>query len=174
MAKNPGSKVASAEKPGETLARPDGSAETVTVACKMPNGMLLQLCEPMEIQQPVLGGGMKTVTEYKPMGQIVKIHGPAVPFGAERPCRVVMGYALTEGVDKAFFDAWLEQHAQDHSVVNKIIFAHTSAEYVRDFAKDHRTVTSGLEPLKTENDPRAKVGAKINPADEMAGRTQAA
>lgn len=37
--------------------------------------------------------------------------------------RRVFGYALTEGVDKNFWDTWLEQNKDAAYVVGKLVFA---------------------------------------------------
>ncbi len=140
-------KKAKIEKPGESVVKRTSKA-TVTVACKMPNGMILQLCKPMVHREPILGGGAREVTQWHPYGPKVKVHGPARPFGAAPATRVVGGYALTSGVPADFFAEWLEQHKEDAVVVNKMIMAHGNPNWIAGWAKDHRTLQSGLQPLK--------------------------
>ncbi len=139
----------------------DGYEETVTVACKMPNGMILQVCDLMDVPSPEPGRPHHTVKEWRPVGEKVTINGPAVQFGDIPEYRIVAGYALTEGVPAQFWDRWLEQHKDDASVKNKLIFAHERTVHVVDMAKDHKSVQSGLQPLKQENDPRVKQDPKF-------------
>lgn len=144
------------DKPGETSPKPTKAA-TLTVACKVPNGMILQLCKEMDHQEAILGGGMRTVKQWHPFGDKVKINGPAHPFGVMPNYRIVGGYALTEGVNEEFFNVWMKQHEHDASVVNHMIFAHSKTDYAVDWAKDHKSTLSGLQPLvmsKNNLDPR--------------------
>jgi len=161
-----------AEKAGEILPQPTSSA-TITVACKIPNGLILQLCKPMDRSEPVLGGGRKNVKEWHPYGDKVKVHGPARPFGANPVTRVVGGYALTEGVPARFFAQWLEQHKDDAVVTNQMIIGHENTEYLVGWAKERKGLLSGLQPLNVTldgkgnlSDPRIPKGnMKIETAD---------
>src|SRR5262245_49212701 len=100
-----------------------GSSTTVTVACKLPHGLVLKLYEMVPHDEPVLGGGTRT-------SQIAQVtnHPPVVLKGylaAGRP-RILggkTGYALTHGVNREFFEEWLRQNADLPAVKQRLIFA---------------------------------------------------
>jgi hypothetical protein len=94
-------------------------AETVTVGCKLPNGLVLEH-----------------------QGTTVTLKGFRHP-----DARIIGGYGLTEGVDKDFFDAWLAAHADQPYVKKELVFAQGKANSAADKAKDQKEVKSGLEPL---------------------------
>ena len=120
---------------------------TVTIACKMPNGVHLDGEEPYETTEPVLGGGLRTTTMYRRTGKRVTLHGPAAPFGQAPKVRVVGGYALNENVDADFWNAWREKNKGSTLLTNRVIFALSTTEKVVDKATEQATVVSGLEPL---------------------------
>lgn len=166
---------ASAVKAGEDAPKPT-HRPTVTVVCKIPNGMILQLCEPMTQVETMFGGGERTFTQMHPVGDKVRVHGPAVPFGARAEYDIKGGFAVTEGVDAEFWERWLAQHKNDLSVVNKQIYANEDSSYAVDWAKDHKSVTSGMQPLVPDTDSRMpKRGKfKIETEEEWAKRNRRA
>jgi len=68
--------------------------QTVTVGCKLPNGIVLHLGE----KEQLINGSNSSV--------------------------VIGGHGITEGVDKEFFDAWVEKNASLKFVKEGLIFAH--------------------------------------------------
>jgi hypothetical protein len=68
--------------------------DAVTIACKLPNGLVLRLS----------AAGRRTGPRY-----VVK--------GSEG------GYALTEGIPKDFWERWLRQNKDAPCVVKKLVFA---------------------------------------------------
>ena len=127
---------------------------TVTVACKVPNGLILRLFNMAEHDEPVMGGGTKTVKKAVQTGEQVTVAGPATPFGVAPRYPIIGGYAMTPNVDADFFTAWLKQNA-DHDVVKKkLIFASEKVDSVAAKANDHESVLSGLQPLVPDDDKR--------------------
>lgn len=152
------------------------AAATVIVACKIPTGIVLQLCKPTTYFEETPSGS-KERTRYDKFGPRVHIRGTAYPVGqapAGFPPRPVMvgGYALTFGVDADFFREWMKQNAMSPLVLNHQIMAHSQTSSIQAAATEHAEVRSGYEPLNPENDPRlpraaaAGVG-KIETAEEM-------
>jgi hypothetical protein len=133
----------------------------VTVACKIPNGLLLRNFKmmPAREQTPT---GYRDIEKAEQVGDTVKINGPAVPFGQVPEYTVVAGYALTPNVDKEFFDEWLRQNADHAAVKANLIFAHGNRAVVSDRAKEQKEVRSGLEPL---NPARVMRNGKSVPVD---------
>lgn len=147
------------------------STATVTVACKHPPGFMLQLHAFFEASVPVSGGGARTEKMARPMGDPVRIAGPATPHGEAPRAIIVGGYALTSGVPKEFWDKWLAQNEGAAVVKNHIIFAYDKEADTRADAKEHAKLRTGMEPI----DPKAppKIGRNKIGIDE-AVRSQAA
>lgn len=143
-------------------AKPQRSGQTVTVACKLPNGMILQHWKMQTFHDPVLGGGHREVQRSVEDGAPIKVHGPAVPFGLVPKFLIVGGYALTTGVSKDFWDKWLHQNRNHDSVVNRCIFAMPTMDAAQGQADDLTDVQSGLQPIVPDKDKR--VPRTSNPA----------
>lgn len=123
---------------------------TVTVACKMPHGMLLRLFKLEDHDELVMGGGTKTVKKAVQVGDLVRINGYSVPFGEERRNPVSGGYGLTSGVDAEFMEKWMKDNQDLDAVKNGLIFIHEKPDMVADQAKEQRGIRNGLEPLDPE------------------------
>lgn len=119
----------------------------VTVACKIPNGIIIRAFEWQTEDVPVFGGGVKTSKVARPNGDQVVIHGPATPFGVQPKMTIVGGYALTPNVDQEIWDIWLEQNAKSDLVKKKQIFAYAKTDMAADCAQEHQMVRSGLEGI---------------------------
>lgn len=155
------------------------SAKYVTVACKIPMGLVLQCCRKTTYFEDTPGGARERV-RYDKHGQRFVARGtsyPALPpKGFPQRVPTVGGYALTQGIPADFWEQWLEQNADTDMVKNKLIFAYASLVDVRDEAREYAHVLSGLEPLVPDNDPRvpkpldATAMTSVLMADEMKGR----
>jgi hypothetical protein len=134
------------------------SEETVTVALKHPHGLVLRLHEMVEVQQPVMGGGYRTVKEARPTGEKVLIKGYSVK-GSKVPLPAVRGsYALTSNVPKKFWEAWKAQNRDHPYLTGGLIFAAGTENYVEGKAKERNDdIKTGLEPLDPEKLPLAGV-----------------
>ena len=129
-------------------------AEMVTVACKIPTGLILRNFEMVEHSEPVMGGGTKATKGARQIGGSVKIHGCSAPFGQLPAVPLAGGYALTPNIDKQFIDEWMKQNAESDIVKNKLIFTHDKAEFVHKRAQDNASLNSGLQPLVPDADAR--------------------
>jgi len=154
--------------------------ETVTVASKLPMKLQLQLCSSRTEERRDRSTTWKETVFFK-TGKVVVINGTAFPNGdvpddMDRP-QMASGYALTPGVDKEFFDQWLEQNAKLPAVANGLIFAHSRMDSVKGLARENKQLDSMLGPLKhggadgAINDPRMpkKLSAKQIRAGIMGG-----
>lgn len=160
--------------------QPSSAGAKVTVACKLPHGLRIRAFEFVTENEPVMGGGIKEVRVARPRGEPILINGTAFPFGQVPNYRIVAGYALTEGVDKDTWDAWLEDNKNSAMVRNGMIFAYEKTAEAVDAAKDHRKLKSGLEPLHLDSDgqlddprrPRPANGAltKVGTEEKLAER----
>lgn len=97
--------------------KPETGTATVTVGCKIPNGLHLDL-------------GGKRIT----------LNGSSSSL-------VIGGYGLTEGVPAEFFEAWMKAYADSPAVTNGLVFAQEKAADARAQALDQAEIKTGLEPL---------------------------
>jgi hypothetical protein len=126
----------------------------VTVACRLPHGLKLRLFDMVESQEPVMGGGFRKVKIARDTGKSVTINGWAHPQNAAPRMQLVEGFALTPGIDKEFWDAWVIQNKEHDAVKNHLIFAHEKETSTAAEAKEKKSVRSGLERLDPKNLPR--------------------
>lgn len=158
------------------------SRSVVTVACKLPHGLVIRDHSETTVHENVMGGGVRKTKVFRPTGKPVRIKGPVVPGPFLRLVEVVGGYAITEGVDAELWAKWLRWNGDSAMVANKMIFADESGDKVRGMAREFASLRSGMEPIdvtmKSEagklvyTDPRVreatadmfKAGADLNVA----------
>ena len=127
---------------------------TVTVACKLPHGFEMKVQEPYSMFEQVMGGGSREVTRYRDKGEPVFIRGVSVHEGV--PIITHGGYALTQNVDEAFFNAWMAQWKDSAMVKNQLVFAMAKEESAQAKGRELKEVKSGMERLDPENLPGMK------------------
>lgn len=134
--------------------KPATTGETVVVALKLPNGLIIQAQEKTTDQEPIMGGGTREVAVFRPVGQQFSLHGNRVPFGKMPNYPIVGGYALTDGVPKDVWENWRDLHKDMPLVRNGLVAAFDDMDSAKDFAKDGKALKSGFEPLALKGDPR--------------------
>jgi hypothetical protein len=112
---------------------PDFDGEAVTVACRLPQGIHLDIVKHGELRKRVTLNGANSRS-------------------------AVAGFGITEHVPKAFFEQWLADHQELPAVKNGLIFAHKQKASVEAQAEDRVDLKSGLDPM----DPK-KPGKDIAP-----------
>jgi hypothetical protein len=130
-------------------------ADTVCVACKLPNGVVLRAFTMRPIQEPMPGGGYRdTMMAEEIPGSRITVNGVATPHGVPHQWPMSSGYALTHNVPKAVWDAWLRDAADSDIVQNKLIFAYEQPADTAAAARDNEGRKSGLEPINPEAPPK--------------------
>lgn len=135
---------------------------TVTVGCKLPNGLILRLFVMHEEDQAIQGGGWRKVKEARNVGEKVFINGNSAPHGKDlldqfgEHITSYSQFATTPNVDADFWDQWFEQNKQSDLVRNGLIFAHAKAADVKAEAREKEPLKSGLERLDGADDKRAE------------------
>jgi|WetSurMetagenome_2_1015567.scaffolds.fasta_scaffold00813_10 hypothetical protein len=143
------------------------SARTVVVACKVPNGMCLQLQEPAQRMEDTRDGPVAR-TYWAKRGRPYYVHGPAYPVGTlpkgfPRPPLIEGGYAITRGIPVEFWEAWAEQNKRaDYFMTpdgaeHGMIFAYADMDDTIAAAREQEKLLSGLEPLSTDEDRDGKL-----------------
>lgn len=110
---------------------------TVTVALKLPNGLVLELKENKEL-------GLKGRPE------VYVARGSALPYGVASEFSIVGGFGLTPNIDADFFAEWLVRNANLSVVKEGLIFAHAKASDASVQAREFAELRSGLEALDPE------------------------
>lgn len=127
-------------------------AETVTVACKLPNGLFVDLGEKTE----KAGTGRDAQMVVIEPGKTIKLNGSSHP-------NAVGGYGFTAEVDADLFKDWMERYKDFPPVKNGFIFYHADGRSARAQAREMAEKKSGLEFL----DPEDPLGdGSIKPEDE--------
>lgn len=124
---------------------------TVTVACKLPHGLMLRAFrQPAEAAKRLADGRPDPMTPAaeldEALGSFV-LNGFSFPQGEAPTALLSGGYAITSGVPKNLWDAWLAQNAGSDLVRNKLVFAHEKADAAMGFSREHAENKSGLERI---------------------------
>jgi len=101
-------------------------AEMITVACKLPHGIHMDLHEP-----------------GKPKRRFT--------LKGNNSSRVIGGYGITTDVPKDFFDKWMSLHKDHPAVSGKLIFAHQQLASLESQAKERAELKHGMEPINGDN-----------------------
>jgi hypothetical protein len=97
------------------VASTEEAVRTVTVCCKLPNGVILQLSKFYDVPQPGFSG-TRMVKESRRVGEKYIINGNRVPHGLAANYDITapdVGYALTRNIPKDFWDQWLKQNMDE-------------------------------------------------------------
>jgi hypothetical protein len=149
-------------KPATVVPVADKKSRTVVVACKIPNGLMLQLQRPVDRMEDTRGG--PEPRRYNAFyGRRYFVHGPAFPVGTlpkgfPRQPLIEGGYAITRGIPAEFWEQWLQQNKLAAYVVppdgaeHGMIFAYPDLEDTAAAAREQEKLLSGMEPLSTDTD----------------------
>ena len=146
----------------ETSPSPVSKAgDTVTVACKMPHGLVLRVFDMRDKDVVAAGGtGRFSVKEAVERKQRVTLNGFAHPQDKAPLAPQVGGFGLTFGVPLEFFELWLTQNKDSDVVQNGLVFAHTKRDGAEGEAREKTDLQSGLERLDPTKPPPGIVPQK--------------
>lgn len=131
------------------------SGEKVTIGCKIPSGLILQLYEMVTVSTPVLGGGMREAEQARPLpGETIRLNGCRAPWGEHPGHEIKHGAGLTFNVPRAFWDEWVRQNSDSPLLVNGVVQVERDRKSLVDLLKDEKDRRSGLEPIAPDTDPR--------------------
>ena len=135
---------------------PETGSETVSVASKMPFDFTLRLFDFVEKHEPVMGGGSRSykIAEQRRGTPEFVVMGNSFPQNKGPHQPLSGGYAITHGIPKDFWEAWLEQHAEADYVVNSIIFAQGDSASITAETKEKEGVKTNIERLDPNNLPK--------------------
>lgn len=128
---------------------------TVYVGCRLPHGLLLQLTKAYEQKENVLGGGVRTFTIHRRVGEKIKLNGIALGKGERPRFTLANGAAITK-VPADFWAQWLEQNADSDVVKNQLVFAQSSEDSTRANARELKKEKTGFEPINPSVDSKGR------------------
>jgi hypothetical protein len=143
----------------------------VTVACRIPNGIILRIYEMVTAIEPSPMGG-REIKQARQIGKDYRLKGATTPTPNSMQFNQLMhGYGITQGIPKDVWDKWLEQNKDSAMVQNKLVFAYEDSNqtFARAAKQRKEGVRSGLEPLDPFNLPKGITMRNLNveTADEM-------
>jgi len=128
---------------------------TVSVACKLPHGLVLRLFDIVDAVESNALGDVRAIKRAEPRPEVVTIKGYLEKQRPDQPMAARgSSYAVTHGVDKDFFEKWLVQNKDHDAVKNKLIFASEKQDTVRGMMNEFKGTRSGLEPVDPNNLPK--------------------
>lgn len=92
---------------------------TVTIGCKLPNGIHMQVGDSPRVR--ILGWNNNEIAG--------------------------LSHGITREVPESLWDAWRAEHAESKLIKNGIVFAEASEKRAQDKAKDQKDNVSGHEQL---------------------------
>src|SRR5260370_37042634 len=121
------------------------------VACRLASGLILSIDEPFEMveQTPT---GPRSYTAHRRLEQTYETRGNASAWhpprlGDKPPPLLEYGFALTPGIPRDFWDAWLKQHHDADYIKNGFVFAHVKPESTKAESREKEKVVTGFEPI---------------------------
>lgn len=128
-------------------------AGTVSIGCKIPNGIVMRLHQYVEQDVPLLGGGFQKQKIALPTGKEITLKGWARKMN-EAPALLIDGYcAINSEVDADFWAQWLEQNKNAQYIKNGMIFAVSNDKSAIAKAREEVERRSGMEPLDPDKLP---------------------
>ena len=119
------------------MAKIKRSANTVSIACKLPQGLTIHLKD----------------------GPVVKLHGAHSHYN-------VGGYGITQGVPVGHWEAIKKEHAHALWLKNEFVFANGDSGSVEDEADEKAGLKNGFEPIDP-NKPDARGMIQPDGADDL-------
>ena len=132
---------------------PRTSADTVTVACRLPSGLVCAVVDMADYVSQIekARAGQPVLIKHKGKFRIrgyneARALDSAGTINMEsRNC--VGGFGLTHGIPKALWDEWFEQSQDYPPVRNGLIKAFEQPESAISYAKEHAELKTGFDPL---------------------------
>ena len=139
----------------ETRSTPVGHAGgKVTVACKLPHGLVLRLYKMVPDRILMPGGTFIETQRAEPLPDQYAVHGMAVAKGEAPGYLIVGGYALTPNIPADFWDAWWKANKDAPYCKNEMIRAYENRPDAIAGSKERADIRSNMEPFAIDGDPR--------------------
>lgn len=134
------------------------TGDTVTVGCKLPNGLTLRVFDWHSYEEPNSGGKMRKIARQRVEAGEHTLNGNVFSMEAlqsgDITHRVAGGFGITTGVPRDFWDLWMEQNKGTQIVREGLVFAYESEQGAVSKAREYEGLRSGLEPIDPDRPPR--------------------
>lgn len=142
------------------------SGATVTVGCKVQNGLRMRIGE-FEEETKIIGGATRTYKIWRPFAKTYVAKGPRRLMEVDTlPPPTVNGYVLTSGIPADFMDIFMRDNAEADYVKNRmlIVISRQGEEEVQAATREGRDLRTGMEPLAQNDDTRVprKVSKRLD------------
>jgi len=117
----------------------------VSVACKLPHGLILRAQTKQRRTGAQMGGGTQEFEIYEPTGDQAVVKGYLHPQAL-----IVDGAAITQ-VPRDIWENWLELNKTSDLVKGGFVKGHDRHEFAVGHAQDVARVRNGLEPIDPDN-----------------------
>lgn len=159
-----------AKAPAVHSQAPAGSGDTVTVGCKLPHGIVLQVNRAEKHHEPVLGGGSREIERWVPTGARYFVRGTAHPQNEAPKALIYEGFALTSGIPADVWAEWCKQHA-DADVLDRdrpLLRAFARPADTEAWAHESRSARTGQERLNPDALPNTGAMFPVQKDDRAA------
>lgn len=145
---------------------PASGTDTVFVACKIPQGIIMDHYEISTDVEPMYGGASREIQRAFPTGRRFIIAGlgkdiAAMRHGVMPSAPNAGGYAITAGCPRDFWEWWSHAY-RDQPMLdekNPLVFAEPTLERALARARELSTTRSGFDPIDPAN-PRERTGMR--------------
>ena len=177
------SSVQATEQSKPSVRRRATGTDTVTVACNLPNGLILQLYTTEEnisflpngreikemLSTPDFSLGrwaLNGMADFATMAQA----GRDIPdYRIIKGTTPNTGYALTSGIPREFWDEWLKRNSKSPLVTGNHVYAMDTEDAAVGIARDFKNEKSGFQGLNQTGDYRVPKGPrKFDTKDQTA------
>lgn len=119
----------------------------VSIGCKLPQGLVL------EVGYSVEGGNLMRHADYKRIVLAGANQHSIVQGNLRTPSPKDLRPGITNNVDEAVFDAWVEAHKDTNIVKNGLVFKAKNAGEATARANDLKAKPTGMEPVDPTKHP---------------------
>lgn len=118
-------------------------AQSLTVLCRLPSGVTLDLHNQETLKQRATASTpmMHPATPLRTVTLNGATHDPSYHSVEDR----LLGRAGRTQVDKDFWEAWLKQNEKNQLVTQKLVFAEATRAKADDAMKELKSEKTGLE-----------------------------
>lgn len=144
------------------------TSRSVVVVCKMPRGLYLDLHQPVQQDQRIMGGGVEKRTINMRMPERVRLKPAVLPFGAIPNYPIVEGFSLTRDVDANFWRKYSEQNKGLQMITEGLLRGFDTEADAIAYCREYAALKHGIEPLDVDGkkpDPRIEQANSPNLTD---------
>lgn len=137
----------------------------VFVASKITRGLYLDIFQPTEMTRRVVGGGVEKFTQQMRLPERIRIKPAILAFGLIPNYPIVDGFSITRDVPANHWRKFVEQNPNYEPLTSGTLRAFDTEADAIAYAKEHKELRTGLEPLSQDGDPRIQTSNNNNVGD---------